>query len=649
MLYSMGKSLLVVSVVFASTTGHAYDMPSHIKMANALRRDLISNVKHGRGNVIRLISPSGKARAVRLHAKDAEAILKYPEYFRGGTTGPDNTVATRMTDLTHAPKYRPYQQSEALYRAAVRREKERGKGKLKDGKSKENLSERAYALGTFLHLAGDNALHHLVNTITGETFTFHPKDHATKAQLAKAKSAKDLPKGNSNMLRHIALEKHYNLAPGEGYLTVAERKAGASSKDNPADLSHKLAKGLIENVYYDPSNTKGVWGPFSDGLLTKTRQALQASLGDGASNNIREGLIAKGASQGIRKTTMETAKTYLKVVKQREGGAHNAVLLVPQLVQDLGALYDIVNEQGKRRVETHKSGWAKKLLSNVFVKKNRDGKSNFEQRSAEKKEALAKLMPTFLRAVEKLSKIDVEQGLPTAKSKELHGALNELFNALFSVVSVDPTILLSPKARVVTKKLLALTKPLGAIFRPARNRLLSFFAAKKLASFVKGLGPENVKAKAYVEQKLTEMVQERGMSTAPKLAGSVLEMNTWNTMVAVLGDHNVVVDTSAPLNFEKVQAAEGPVTVDGSYQLEYNLVARDPALAKIFYPKGISASEMIQPVAYTAPRNAKSTAAPVETKANGFLSTPNGSVPFKTTGAARQPRQLHLDIVELND
>src|SRR5690606_19466642 len=97
---------------------------------------------------------------VELRTEDAEAIRDFPEYWRAGAIGPDNTVFTGLTDPSHSWHFAPYSQCQALVEES------------------KNPQERAYALGCFLHGISDNAAHHVVNFLSGETFTFFPADQA---------------------------------------------------------------------------------------------------------------------------------------------------------------------------------------------------------------------------------------------------------------------------------------------------------------------------------------------------------------------------------------------------------------------------------------------------------------------------------------
>lgn len=132
------------------TPAEAFTTRVHLALANEVREALLAS-DDGRTVALR-----GVDAAVRWSEADARAVRDWPEAFQAGAIGPDNFVFPGMTDLTHAVWLRPYDQCEDLYQLARTDE------------------ERAYAMGCFLHGASDAVAHHLVNWLTGETFTLNP-------------------------------------------------------------------------------------------------------------------------------------------------------------------------------------------------------------------------------------------------------------------------------------------------------------------------------------------------------------------------------------------------------------------------------------------------------------------------------------------
>ncbi|MAQ19035.1 MAG: hypothetical protein CMN30_30080 [Sandaracinus sp.] len=136
-------------LLFGTNVAEAYTTRVHIMLANDVRRNLIAEGGVG----LRL---QGSDHVVLLSSEDSEAIMEEPLAFRAGAVGPDNLVFPAMTDGSHGVEQDPYRQCESLYEAALTR------------------TERAYALGCFLHGATDAIAHHFVNAFTGETFTLTP-------------------------------------------------------------------------------------------------------------------------------------------------------------------------------------------------------------------------------------------------------------------------------------------------------------------------------------------------------------------------------------------------------------------------------------------------------------------------------------------
>lgn len=145
-------TLTLLFALSAAAPAHAFTTRVHIVVSNEIRAEL---VRSGDGT----IQLRWSGHAVRIPEEDAEAIINQPLAFRAGAIGPDNVVFPAMTDGTHGVEQDPYGQCELLYREAL------------------TETERAYALGCFLHGATDAIAHHVVNYFTGETFTLNPISH----------------------------------------------------------------------------------------------------------------------------------------------------------------------------------------------------------------------------------------------------------------------------------------------------------------------------------------------------------------------------------------------------------------------------------------------------------------------------------------
>lgn len=153
----------------AIPTASAYSTRLHILYANRVRDALIAS---GNGSIPLQSSDA----SVQLTDEDRRAIEENPLSFRAGFIGPDIFVFPGLSDLTHGKNFEPYRQCELLYEDAFTDE------------------ERAYALGCFGHAATDATAHHLVNFLTGETFTLNP-------------ITEERHDGPMNAVRHILAEE----------------------------------------------------------------------------------------------------------------------------------------------------------------------------------------------------------------------------------------------------------------------------------------------------------------------------------------------------------------------------------------------------------------------------------------------------------
>ena len=174
--------------------------------ANDLREALIAS---GDGS----IQLRGSSFSVRLSPEDAAAIENQPLAFRAGAIGPDNFVFPGMTDGTHGVEQDPYRQCELLYQDALTEE------------------ERAYALGCFVHGTGDAIAHHVVNWVTGETFTLTPLSHSHMSDF-------------DNVVGHIATESAIQHA-------VYDNDPSAFSA---SEMALSIPRGFVARNFHDPES-----------------------------------------------------------------------------------------------------------------------------------------------------------------------------------------------------------------------------------------------------------------------------------------------------------------------------------------------------------------------------------------------------------
>ena len=247
-------TLITVALSVAAALGgqqeaNAYPSRVHMKYANDLRAELIRT----NDGTIQLMLGNYH---VELTAQDADAIINNPLEFRAGAISPDNFVFPGMTDLTHAIGLSPFEQCELIYQAAVIE------------------SERAYALGCFVHGTGDAIVHHLVNYLAGETFTLNPMSN-------------DRLDGWDNVVRHIVAESMVQDA-----VLNADNTAYEASK-----LMHNTPAGFALRIYFDESSP--LWQLMTTHAQVKYAEAKAASPGAPLSDVIANSGLAPAEHVGM--------------------------------------------------------------------------------------------------------------------------------------------------------------------------------------------------------------------------------------------------------------------------------------------------------------------------------------------------------------
>ncbi len=203
-----GLTTLVV-LMLGTARAQAYSGRMHMMLANKIREALIA----GNGRHIALQFAPYSAT---LSEQDASAIIAHPLAFRAGAIGPDNVVFPGLTEASHGLEQGPYEQCELLVGEAVTPE------------------ERAYALGCLLHGAGDNVIHHYVNYMSGETFTFNPISNGRQGSLL-------------NVVRHMIAESMVEKAAA-----TADPEAFTAAK-----MAHAIPNGFMLRAYFSADSP--VW------------------------------------------------------------------------------------------------------------------------------------------------------------------------------------------------------------------------------------------------------------------------------------------------------------------------------------------------------------------------------------------------------
>jgi MYXO-CTERM domain-containing protein len=585
--------LLLASLLLA-TNAQAFSVRVHLYLANAIHDELKRSVDAGGEPSVRLMLPDGmEPMRVRLGELDARAILQQLEFFRGGAIGPDNTVMTGLTDPSHAWMFQPFRQCEALvFEAELGEQAQRDSGLSDD---QLDLSERAYALGCFLHGISDNAAHHLVNYLTGETFTFYPKESAGAG----------LEWSMLNIARHIVVETNFekSLEAEDAALTDRTRPGVSSAAITPDAFTHRIPKDLVRRVYFSRTNTNwsGLWSEFAGELAETKSLQLKTVLGLPPSGDIVETLLASPDAWDDDKSVVNA---YVAFLGAEISAPADYILFIPELIADIKTFYQIVNEQG-RAIALDPPAFPLtygSMMENAFAPRNGFGDiawngtepSNFEVVMAEKFAEMDNLGNAYLQTVENVSNLNVTVGLVHLTPEQRVEALEPLVTAINNITTVNYQILFTDGVAQAIDAVLNLTEVLDGLFNIITEKVKEHITERirtYLEVFQLDYSFLADAAKAHVQTLEEEAVASLGLNLESGVfdtyLSSVLYMNGYNSVVGVLGSHSVVTPNQSGM-------FGGPVSFDASYQLEYNQLALCPELRSTFYPCGISAGTMMQ-------------------------------------------------------
>ncbi len=590
-------SLLFLSLLVSSAG--AYSIKVHIHLANAIRDELVKNMKEKGKPLIRLKGPAGaEPKAVELLKEDAEAIRDFPEFFRAGAIGPDNTVFPGLTDPSHAWMFSPFSQCQTLLDASAKPE------------------ERAYALGCFLHGISDNTAHHVVNFFTGETFTLYPVDAAEGSTLKFSLL---------NVVRHITVEGKFEEAVGKAI-------PGDFSPDR---LKHTLPHDLIRRVYFEDDGGKhGLWREFAGPMIQRKNDALRAAQLNGFDPNRQldmtiEEIRKSGVTIDWNPAVFQAYIDFLSGSGSEAGSLTPAdyVLFLPEIASDAKRLLAMIVVSGEKKLAATKKERSsmgnctvtcplifsrEKLWIHLFDKADNGGQVSRMQQAVDRKNAeLDKIVDAYISTVEGLSNAIVVKGIGGLTSTDIAKVMQPLASAI-SQVADFPYDLLFPKSFVdiieqfdslqtmlkksfilivdtvkkqIMDRITAYLDQLSMQIKALRDRVLGEIAVR-IKELKEALDKTLDAAKlAAIGLNLTE-----ASDMFANFTQSVLYMNTFNSIAGALGNQMVVAPHEVAPGF-----FSGPVSFDASYQLTYNQLALCGDLTKVFYPCGHSATEMLQP------------------------------------------------------
>jgi MYXO-CTERM domain-containing protein len=581
---------------------HAFSVRIHIHLANAIRDDMMKNLEATGKPKIRLLGPKGAPeKFVELLLEDAEAIRDFPEFWRAGAIGPDNTVFTGLTDPSHAWMFEPFVQCQTLLDASSIPE------------------ERAYALGCFLHGISDNAAHHVVNFFTGETFTLYPADAAQDGQLEFSLI---------NVVRHITVEGKFEesvqkVLPGEFA---------------PEKLKHRIPIDLVRRVYYeDDQGNHGLWRSFAGHLVTKKNQALRSATVPGfdpekhlsmSVDELRANKVTLDFDGSILSAYIQFLSSGGEVVGVSPGEMTPAdyVLFMPEILSDVKRLLTIAVLNGEKKLADTLAEWKaagscsvtcpvlrlkKELYEHLYDPGANGGTSRMQQAVNRKFGELDAIMDAYLVTIERLSNANVTKGIANLNPIDVATILQPLVTAVSNVADFPYDLLFPPLFTLVLDQISGLKQFLQETFILVGKVIMDQIVAR-VRTFLGELNAQIAALRAQVLGEIAVRIQElrdklKDTLDAAKLAAigldlddsadlfatfntSVLYMNTYNSIVGVLGNQLVAAPQEVVPGF-----FSGPVSFDASYQLTYNQLALCNDLAKVFYPCGHTATEMLQP------------------------------------------------------
>jgi len=625
-------SFLALAIcVLIPSTASAYSVRVHIYIANSVHDDLMRNLERTDRPLLRLMTPDGAAPAfVELGDRDSRAITRYVEYFRGGAIGPDNTVLTGMTDPSHAWMFSPFAQCSTLLEEAAL-----GEGRQMESGVTEadlDLSERAYALGCFLHGITDNNAHHVVNYFTNQTFTLYPIDTAEDGELKFHLL---------NVVRHIVTETNFEAGLLEqdadlvgderdrpGVTRQAATLDGADIETSP--FRHRIPINLVRRVYFDPDNdtSTGLWESFGGQLADRKREALRAALGIAADADIPAAMVAADEPW---ETDRAVIGAYVEFLRNAGLAPADYLVLLPEILKDIGLLYRIVDQQGPNRHDSISSLRiiSRRLLRNAFAPTDAEGNpdwdglepSRFQGVMDMKLAQIDMVMDRYLETVQNISNLNVIVGLQNSTREQRTEAFAPLSAAIDEITDINYEILFTSTTAEILGNIGVLRDALDDIFRLATEHVRTLVVAQARV-YLDQLRAEfdALKAQAIerIDQRLRDAyadlqmrvaeLREAATSEAERRAldalgldlndgrnafdnflGSVLYMNSYNSVAGVLTVPAVV----DPGPF--AGPYQGPVSFDASYQVEYNQLSVCRNLRDTFYPCGTSTGEMLQP------------------------------------------------------
>lgn len=539
-------------------------------IANKVREALIA----GNGDSIRLKFGSYD---VRLSSDDKRVLVEQPLAFRAGAVGPDNMAFPGMTDPSHAIGQQPFVQCQKLYDLAL------------------TDSERAYAIGCFLHGVTDAVAHHYVNFMSGETFTLTPITAARQTNY-------------SNVVRHIIAESMIQKA-------AFQQDAAAFSQ---GQLTHTLPKDFLQRVYLTTSSP--LWQLMAHHAKGKYDAAVAAQP-NASLVTIVQGLDIAAADHLV------LAPVYLQRIDQARQQISTDIMTAVGNMQNRstpeGAMLKVTaGADGKMGTSDDGTGctvtcadlYAKYFTYIALLAPRQDAQGRplpaaLEKISDKLRDDLNGFLPAYLATIESLSsKLNAPL---TAASSGTEGfdisaaEVDLMFKPLIDwsdrITTLDYQVVINA---VVPDWLLSLQNALQAVginvsipnivktllepfVRPIKDALRAY-VIDKAKTFISDL---TTQYKAQLDTVLAEYDTRLKSYAAPGLAGTTLDHffqsglfgHAFNIAAATLANHAA----GLPVGTSDVLGGIGPASFDASHTLAWSQAAVCDYLRDPVFPLGI--------------------------------------------------------------
>jgi hypothetical protein len=580
------RLILIAAVALCAADANAFTVRVHVLLSNKLASNLAANG----GSSYRLEFSKKK---LSVDPEDAAAITGNLAYWRAGAIGPDNTIGPALTDPSHGAGVLPFEQCEQLYQYATYVDE--------NNNPIGTPEERAYALGCFFHGTTDNVAHHMVNYFTGETFTLTPR-------------AKAMAWGFHNVIRHITFESQI-----EKGIEASEPELLGSE-----NLVHAIPLALYRDVYLHRGSP--VWQSLTDPILEHKGSYVTA--GEGTKERVGQYLQFLGAGHAVA----------------------DYPLLLPDMVNEARLAYGGVRgffeewiDAGASKVEdngddgvqgtwddefsckfTCPIAWAKYFTA-AYVLTPKNGVVPVDHVVARKVENLDKVVPGYIVSVQNISNLFASGNFEKGPVGSVAEAMKPLTNSVADSANItwDDLWVFLPGwlqsaikiSRTVEDAIKNTIQPVFRAISDAITKPIKEYVHKKIMEFLEPLKQEMLRditaIKEEYKTRLAEVATEDD-DWYSAFRHTVFAGDALNNAYAVLKKRTRVLQkrtisgASCTENSECAQYGKtvrcydglckrdvGPRSFDAAYQIEYSAAYTCSGLQKLYFPHGVTISDML--------------------------------------------------------